>query len=132
MTRIFNKAVATRAIILATAVGVSPMAATTASAGALAECYGYIMSACDDSLTEYNQCIGEGFDLCDNQHPEPLQAGDLDLNFLPASQRRVVRAILAERDVPARVYRFVMVSDDDGRDQSGGGRDGGASSAPSR
>ena len=128
MTYVFAKATALRALAVASVVGMLPVSAVPAHAGALSDCYDYIMSACPDSLTEYGQCINEGFGLCDNQHPEPLHAGALDLDFLPADQRRVVRDILRERGVPARVYRtpvfFGSSDDEDGRS--------GASAAGSR
>jgi hypothetical protein len=53
-------------------------------------------------------------------------SGSLDLNVLPAAERRVVRDILRNRGVPARVWL--------NPDFSGGGDGGrgGASSAPGR
>jgi hypothetical protein len=101
MTRITTIA-AFRAFAAAATLGMLPVAPVQASP--LSECYDYIMSVCPDSLTEYGQCIDEGFGLCDNQHPQPLATGALDLEFLPWDQRRVVHKILRERGVPFRVY----------------------------
>lgn len=125
MTRIIANTAALRALAIAAAT-LLPLASAPAQAGALSDCYDYIMSVCPDSNTEYGQCINEGFGLCDNQHPEPLVSGSLDLNVLPAAERRVVRDILRNRGVPARVWL--------NPDFSGGGDGGrgGASSAPSR
>ena len=104
MTRILVRAVAFRALAAATTISLLPMAAAPVQASPLSECYDYIMSACPDSLTEYGQCIDEGFGLCDNQHPQPLGTGALDLEFLPWDQRRVVQKVLRDRGVPFRVY----------------------------
>lgn len=138
MNAFITRTAALRILAAATAFGISPISAAPVQASALSDCYDYIMTACDDSITEYGQCIGEGFDLCDNQHPEPLLAGDLDLDFLPPGQRLVVRQILRDRDVPVRVYRTLSRGGDgDGRDQGGrnggsSGRGGGSSSSAGR
>jgi hypothetical protein len=110
-----------RAVAAALTLGLLPMAAAPAQASPLSDCYDYIMSECPTSLTPYEQCIGEGFDLCDNQHEQPLETGALDLNFLPWDQRRVVIQILRERDVPRRVYATPINTGDRGGEESGRG-----------
>ncbi|MDG4647320.1 hypothetical protein P6F26_02600 [Roseibacterium sp. SDUM158017] len=152
MTRTTTGTAILRTLAAAGTLGLLPMASTPAQASALSDCYDSIMVQCPESLTPYEQCIGEGFDLCDNQHEQPLEAGALDLDFLPPGQRRVVREVLRERGVPILVYRGPSNSDrgeddrnggsrgsdrggDSGRGDSGrddAGRDSGASAAPGR
>jgi hypothetical protein len=69
MIRIIAKATTIRALASAATLGLLPMAAAPVHASPLSDCYDYIMAACPGSITEYGQCIDEGFGLCDNQHP---------------------------------------------------------------
>lgn len=119
MTRNIAKATAFRALAAAATVGLLPMGTTPVQASPLSDCYDYIMSACPGSITEYGQCINEGFGLCDNQHPQPMTTGELDLEFLPWDQRRIVQKALRDRGVPFRVYATPMDTGDTSTAASG-------------
>ena len=120
-----TRAMTLHALAAVTAVATLPFAAAPTAASELSECYEYIITACDDSISEYYECIDSGFGLCDNQNPEPLVAGALDLGWLPAEERRVVRAVLQDRGVNSAVWRSPFGSDDSDRGRGNGGSDGG-------
>lgn len=114
-----------RALAAATTVAALPFAAAPSAASELSDCYDYIMTQCETSISEYYGCIDEGFGLCDNQHDAPLVAGSLDLDWLPADQRRVVRAVLQDRGVNSAIWRSPFGSGDSDGGRGAGGSDGG-------
>ena len=89
---------------LAAALTVATLNAAAAQASDLSDCYEKIMGMCEDSISPYQGCILSGMDLCDNQHPEPLMQGALDLRAFDREERLVIKAVLKSRGHKPKVW----------------------------
>ena len=98
---------------LAAALTVAAINTAAAQAGDLSDCYDKIIGMCDDSLSPYGECILIGLELCDNQHPEPLVAGALDLRGLEPEERLVIKAVLKSRGHKPKVWMQTSVERND-------------------